>query len=313
MFTIPNLVSDRPPVLSVLFIALNVMLSFVLIGPVIGLTVASFFYDGNLLKELESISPKPELVTPLLIMQAVVTAVALIAFPIIHITKIEHKSLRPFFPTQSQTFKILLLLVIIGFTFPIAISPLVEWNLNLKFPEFMSGFERWAMHEEDRLAKLTKMLTNFDSPLELIVGLLVIAILPAFGEELVFRGMIQGELWRSTRNIHIAIWVSAAVFSAIHIQFYGFVPRMLLGALFGYLYYWSGNLWIPMFSHFFNNAFAVIMVYLNNTKVTNVNLEDGESFPLQSVLAAAVITTGVLYYIWKHYRDLPARPNEQSI
>ena len=145
----------------------------------------------------------------------------------------------------------------IGLIFPVAMSPLSEWNANLSFPDFMSGFERWAKEEEDRLAKITSLITAIDSVPELLLGILVIALLPAIGEELVFRGMIQQELWRGSRNIHLAIWTSAFIFSAIHVQFFGFIPRLLLGALFGYLYYWSGNLLIPMFSHFFNNAFAV--------------------------------------------------------
>ena len=76
-------------------------------------------------------------------------------------------------------------------------------------------------------------MTDFNSTRSAL-GLLVIALLPAIGEELVFRGILQRELWRGTLNIHVAIWVSAAIFSAIHMQFYGFVPRLLLGALFGY-------------------------------------------------------------------------------
>jgi membrane protease YdiL (CAAX protease family) len=138
-----------------------------------------------------------------------------------------------------------------------------------------------------------------------MLGILVVALLPAIGEELVFRGMIQRELWRGTRNIHVAIWVSATVFSAIHMQFYGFVPRLCLGALFGYLYYWSDNLLIPIFSHFFNNAFAVVMVYLNHLDITDVNIEDGEAAPFHYVIVSLVLSLGLLYYIWKYYREFP--------
>ena len=99
--------------------------------------------------------------------------------------------------------------------------------MNIKFPEFMSGFEQWAIQEEERLAKLTAAITDFKSTGELLLGIFVIALLPAIGEELVFRGMIQRELWRGTLNIHLAIWISAAIFSAIHMQFYGFIPRLL--------------------------------------------------------------------------------------
>ena len=298
-----NLVSDRPPYQSLLRISLNVVLGFVIVGPLIGLAAASMFYSGDLLGDLNRSAGGPGFVTAMLLMQAIVTFIGLIFFPIVHLTFLEHKRLEPFFPAKEQTLYILVLVAALGISFPISISPLAEWNLNIKFPEFMSGFEQWALSEEDRLGKLTEMMTDFESTGALLIGIFVIALLPAIGEELVFRGMIQRELWRGTKNIHLSIWISAAVFSAIHMQFYGFVPRMLLGALFGYLYYWSGSLLIPIFSHFVNNAFALIMVHLNHMDVTSINVEDGEAMPWPYVTACALFTAGLLYYIWKHYAD----------
>lgn len=312
MFTPPNLVSDRTPFRSLLRILLIVMLGFVIVGPLIGLAASSAFYEGDLLKDLANFSGQPGFVEAMLLMQGIVTFVGLICFPILHITRLEHKSLKPFFPAQPQTLSMLLIVAIIGLAFPISISPLSEWNMNIKFPEFMSGFENWAIQEEERLGKLTEAITDFKSVGEMLIGVLAIAVLPAIGEELVFRGMIQHELWRGTRNIHLAIWLSATLFSAIHMQFYGFVPRLLLGALFGYLYYWSGNLLIPMFSHFFNNAFAVVMVYLNHMKITEINIEDGDAAPIQYVTTSLIVTGGLLYYLWKHYRESPTTPGEQD-
>ena len=99
--------------------------------------------------------------------------------------------------------------------------------------------------------------------------------------------MFQNEFFRGNGNIHFAIWLSAIIFSAIHFQFYGFIPRLLLGALFGYLYYWSGNLLIPMFAHFVNNAFGVIMIYLHRHEITDLNVEDNTAAPLQYVILNA--------------------------
>jgi len=300
-----NLVSDKSPVRSLLRIIMVVTLGFVIVGPILGLAISSAFYQGDLLNDLTSSNFQPGFLSAILTMQGVVTFIGLILIPIIHLTRLEHKSLAPFFPRQQRLVFILMLVAGIGLTFPISISPLAEWNMNMKFPEFMSGFEQWAKTEEERLAKLTAAITDFQSPWELMLGILVVALLPAIGEELVFRGMIQQELWRGTRNIHVAIWVSATVFSAIHMQFYGFIPRLCLGALFGYLYYWSGNLLIPMFSHFFNNAFAVVMVYLNHLDITDVNIEDGEAAPFLYVIVSLVLSLGLLYYIWKYYREFP--------
>ena len=95
------------------------------------------------------------------------------------------------------------------------------------------------------------------------------ALLPAVAEELTFRGVLQNlfevkdeTLKKKGNRVHIAIWCSAILFSAIHMQFYGFLPRMLMGALFGYALVWTGSLWIPILMHFTNNAMAVILYFL---------------------------------------------------
>lgn len=304
-----NLVSDKSPIRSLLRIIMVVILGFIIVGPILGLAISSAFYQGDLLSDLTSTNIQSGFLLAILTMQGVVTFIGLILFPIIHLTQLEHKSVGAFFPGQKQLGFILILVAGIGLTFPISISPLAEWNMNFQFPEFMSGFEAWAKQEEDRLAKLTAAITDFKSTGELMLGILVVALLPAIGEELVFRGMIQRELWRGTGNIHIAIWVSATIFSAIHMQFYGFIPRLCLGALFGYLYYWSDNLLLPMFSHFFNNAFAVVMVYLNHLDITDVNMEDGDAAPVQYIIVSVVLSLGLLFYIWKYYRNFPPTRN----
>jgi len=313
MITPSNLVSDKSPFRSLLHITVNVILGFVILGPLIGLAVSSAFYDGDLLQDLQSSTMKPGFAMAMLIMQGVVTFVGLIFLPLIHVTQLEHKKLKPFFPDQQNIVTLILVVACIAVTFPISISPLAEWNLNLKFPEFLSKFEEWALNEEERLAKLTEAITDFKSVPDMLLGMVIIGLLPAIGEELVFRGMIQNELWRGTNNPHLAIWISAAIFSAIHIQFYGFVPRLLLGAMFGYLYYWSGSLLIPILSHFFNNAFAVLMVYLNQIEVVTIDIESGESAPWSIVSIGLIITVGLLYYLWKHYDELRAAGRNNSL
>jgi hypothetical protein len=131
------------------------------------------------------------------------------------------------------------------------------------------------------------------------LALTVIAIVPAIGEEFLFRGIVQNLLLNVSRNIHLSIWISAFLFSAIHFQFFGFVPRMLLGALFGYLYFWSGNLLYPIAAHFINNGFTLLMIYLFRSDVINFDIESTESVPITTVLIFGVITTALLYYFRK--------------
>ena len=89
----------------------------------------------------------------------------------------------------------------------------------------------------------------------------LIALIPAIGEELLFRGVLQQLFTKWTGEAHLAIFISAFLFSAIHLQFFGFLPRFVLGLVLGYMFYWSKNLWLPILAHFTNNAFAIIFNY----------------------------------------------------
>lgn len=178
-------------------------------------------------------------------------------------------------------------------------SQFITWNSNMVFPESWSWLETWMRGKEDQNAMLTKFMTNYQEIGQLLVALTVVVLLPALGEEVLFRGIIQRKLAQHWTNVHIAIWVSAAIFSAIHFQFYGFLPRMILGALFGYLYYWSGRLSVAILAHFVNNGFVLVMMFLYNTKVLKVNIEEIKTMPLTTILASIVLTTAILFEIRK--------------
>ena len=168
----------------------------------------------------------------------------------------------------------------------------IEWNASIDLPDFMSGFEQWAKELEQTLAETTEKFTDFQNFPEFIVGLIAISILPGIGEEFLFRGVLQNGLQKWTKNVHVAIWVAAFIFSAIHMQFYGLVPRMLLGALFGYLYVWSGSLWYAIIAHMANNGIAVIITY-----ATTTNLDETENVPVvYSALALVVFVALIVFF-----------------
>lgn len=175
-------------------------------------------------------------------------------------------------------------------------SLIIEWNQNLHLPATLAPVEEWMRSKEKELEAITKFLTTFTTTGQLLIALLVVAVIPAIGEEIVFRGILQRNFSIWTRNAHLGIWLSAALFSAIHVQFLGFFPRMLLGALFGYLYLWSGNIWVPILAHFVNNGFTVLMVFLHQRKLTTVDIDSAESVPILGALVSGVITVGLLTY-----------------
>jgi membrane protease YdiL (CAAX protease family) len=160
-------------------------------------------------------------------------------------------------PALNSLFAVLLIMF--------AAIPLINWlgevNAMMKLPDALSGLEKWMKEAEENAAKFTKAFLRMNNITDFIVDLFIIAIIPAIGEELLFRGALLRILKNSTKNKHLAIWITAIVFSAIHMQFYGFIPRMLMGAYLGYLVTWSGSLWLAVFAHFINNGAVVIAAY----------------------------------------------------
>lgn len=168
---------------------------------------------------------------------------------------------------------------------------IIEWNANIQFPEALRTFEEMIKSMEESAMKLTIYLTDFQSFGEFIAGLLVIGVFAGIGEEYFFRGVMQPKMRAYTGSHHAGIWITAFIFSAIHFQFYGFVPRMLLGALFGYLYWFSGSLVYPMLAHILNNSLTVLMVYLNKLGIVEFDIESPDQ------VNWLVVATGSLLFI----------------
>jgi membrane protease YdiL (CAAX protease family) len=306
-----NSPADRNPYMNVIIVFLTVAIGFVVVGPLIGLIVALPFYSGSmeeLFQSIGTLTTDPGLRIPFYIMQGFATLIGLIVGPALLLQR-DQNSLRTFF--TGYKFEIIPVLVtfFIVVVFMAVNSVFIEWNSNFDFPDFANGFETWAREREDAATVFTEFLTKFDSPLQLIIAMIVIAVLPAIGEEVVFRGMIQNELFRGTRNVHLSIWISAILFSAMHFQFFGFVPRVLLGALFGYLYYWSGSLMMAIVAHFVNNGISVMAMYFYQKGAFEFDLESTQAAPANVVVFSALVTGGLLFYFYKYFQHRkPALP-----
>ena len=141
------------------------------------------------------------------------------------------------------------------------INMMGELNSQIHFPDFLKDVETWMKSSEEHAALVTQKFLRMNNIGDLLVNLILVAVIPALGEELLFRGVLQKQLSKWTGNIHWGIFISAALFSALHMQFFGFFPRLFLGMLFGYLLVWTGSLWIPIFAHLVNNGIAVTASY----------------------------------------------------
>ncbi|HEY8512114.1 MAG TPA: CPBP family intramembrane glutamic endopeptidase [Cyclobacteriaceae bacterium] len=295
--------SGRHSFLTLLLILVGICLGFVVVGPLVGFLCAMPFYDGSVLELAEALQDAPnhpDVKVPMYILQASATLVGLIATPMI-LLRVSHRYPKGLFSFQDIQWTPFLLIPLIVVAFMAVNSVFVEWNAELHFPAFLKDFEEWARANEEQRAAMIQFMTTFASDAELLLALVVIAVIPAIGEEFVFRGLFQNELKNLTHNTHVAIWLAAFLFSAFHIQFFGFVPRLLLGGLFGYLYAWSGNLLVPIFAHFVNNALALLSLYYYQRGKTEFSFESPEAAPLPYVIVGAIVTAFLLLYFKGFY------------
>lgn len=186
-----------------------------------------------------------------------------------------------------------------------------EWNSHLRLPASMSGIEKWMKEEEEKLAALTTAFLKMPSMSVFWVNLIIVALLPALGEELLFRGVIQRLFKELVNNKHTAVFLTAFVFSAIHMQFYGFLPRFVLGLLLGYLVVWSGSIWFSVAAHFVNNAGAVLMSYLFEHGYSSINPEEYGTTSSDSmyILLSLLLSTALLIWIRRSIQN----DSEQNI
>lgn len=181
-----------------------------------------------------------------------------------------------------------------------ALNQIVYWNQEISLPEILAPFEEWCRNMEKLAEEQTKGLLNSTDLFPTAMNILVIGVLTGIGEEFFFRGALQRMLVWCRVNTHVAIWTAAIVFSALHFQFFGFVPRVLLGAFFGYLYWWSGNIWVNSFAHALNNSLVIISTWCINKGYLSEEFDmfgvSEGGFPSFAILSAIVVAA--LIYVF---------------
>lgn len=208
------------------------------------------------------------------------------------------------------------------------INLLATWNESWQLPAAFASLEETLRQLEDSAREATEMLAAAPTFAVMLLNLLVMALMPALAEELSFRGVLLGLMDGGdpsslgprpslSRRTHVAIWTVGIIFSLVHFQFYGFIPRMLLGVVLGYLLAWTGSLWVPVLAHFVNNAFVVLMYYIQEH--TNINADSVDSFGtgttmwvgiLSLVLAGAILWLVRNVVLTQSSAPRPAAPEE---
>ena len=207
---------------------------------------------------------------------------------------------------KKVSIKIFFLIFIVMLLSVPALNFIINWNAQVHLPDYLKDIEVIMRNMEDSAFETTKVMLNTSSFFGLLSGVLVIGVLTGFGEELFFRGTMQRVIASNGMNPHVAIWLSAILFSILHFQFFGFIPRMLLGAFFGYLFFWTGSIWCSVFAHALNNSIVVVVSFLTNNGY--INFEFDKIGPVDNgipylALVSVIFTVSTLYILKQYIKQ----------
>lgn len=172
-------------------------------------------------------------------------------------------------------------------------------SLNKAIPLPGGWRKTFDVMEASYESQITAMV-NLDSASGIAVSVLMVAILPAIFEELLFRGGLQNIIKRWSGNPWLAIILTSLIFSAIHGSWYGFIPRTVLGILLGFIFYTTGNLWYSIFMHFVNNFTALLFLYIYHLKGVAIKDMPDTFFPWWVGVAAMLVLVGLLVRFYKN-------------
>lgn len=207
-----------------------------------------------------------------------------------------------YFPTESRSNYLPYILAVgIMFAFGPIMQLVGEANMQMNLPDSWAGLEDWMRTQEDSMATLTERIVMVDSWGLLFANILVMAVMPAIAEEYYFRGSLMHIIQRLVKNYHITVWLSAIIFSAIHVQFFGFFPRMILGVFFGYMFVWTQNIWIPILAHFVNNATVAVVAFVYTRQGKSyVDLQSYDAYPIFIYIGSFVLTVILAVWFYKY-------------
>jgi len=214
------------------------------------------------------------------------------------------KSLEYLFAKKMPVLLTMMLSILVVLGAVPLINFLAEMNMNLSLPEKLSGLEMRIRETEAEAEKLMNLFLSDTSIIRFVINLFMIAVIPAIGEEFFFRGIIQRIFTEWFRNHHLGIIIASILFSFMHFQFLGFIPRILLGILFGYLLVWTGSIWVPVLAHFINNAIAVTFYFLFNRglisdELNTIGADKGSVIYILSSCIFLILIMGSIFMLEK--------------
>jgi membrane protease YdiL (CAAX protease family) len=283
----------HPALQFLIFILLSI--AIILIGNVIGAGIAVALYGMQAVLDIGELKfTASHVINALWIIQIAGTTLPILAAPVFFAFVVTREP-RDYLKAGFRFPWVLMLLVIV---IMFVSTPLIEFLSNLNQKMVLPHFLYWMRAKEDEAQKLTEAMLQMKTIWDMIKDVLLIGLLTAMVEEFMFRGVLQTIFTRWTKNTHAAVWITAILFSAFHMQFFGFLPRLMLGVLFGYFVAWSGSVWTSIWAHFINNGTAVVATYLFRNKTIKINPDDQHLFSYWGyIFSLAVII--FLFFIYR--------------
>jgi uncharacterized protein len=283
-----------PPVQLILFLA--VFGGILIIGTSIGVGLIVVLYGVNTFNAISHLNVTyPHFANSLWILQTAGTTLPIFIAPILFALFIV-KDPKEYI---KSGFKFPWFLMVLVFAIMFISSPVIELLSNINQKMQLPHFLQWMRESEDNAQKLTSVLLQMKTIWDMLFDLIFIGLLTAIVEEFMFRGCLQTIFEKWTKNSHAAIWITAILFSAFHMEFFGFLPRMMLGVLFGYFVVYSGSIWTSVWAHFINNGTAVIVTYLYQQKITKISPDDQHVFNYSGYIISLIIIL-ILFWVYRN-------------
>lgn len=289
MQTIKPLREENSPYLQLLFLMLYALLG-VFVFAIVGFIVALSIYGTTLITDTSWLNGSTSKYIPALKIILTSQQLGLFLTPAILLAITEGKKPNQFYGLKIPKTNLLFIVALIMAASMPAMGLVNELNQQMHLPSFLKSIESWMRKMEDEGMVTTMAILKMTNISDFIINLIVVAIVPAICEEFIFRGGLQRTFLRLFKNPHVAIWTSAIIFSSIHFQFFGFFPRLFLGAAFGYIYFWTGSIWYAVVAHFLNNGFAVTMAFYFQKNNLPINQDENMSISWYVYLISAILT-----------------------
>ncbi len=276
------------------------MITFILLGFV----AIAILYGPDLLFNMDWAKPGPRANVGAIKIILTAQQLGLFLIPALVLSRWERTPISNYYGALKPRIKLLLITLIFMMVAMPFFSGLNIWNQEIQLPNFMQSLEKWMQQKEQEAMATTELILTMKTWGAFLGSLVVVGIIPAICEEFLFRGALQKIIGKILSNPHAQVWIAATIFSVIHFQFYGFFPRLFLGAVFGYLYQWSGNIWYAVFAHFINNAFAVCMSFYYQQQGKSFDQEMEMTQALIPALISLVLAIKLLQTFYQNRRQL---------